>query len=486
MQNSCIEVLLCDDSSAAPEGVEQPLLLLLELPPRSTKRPLPDPDPCDWRIHNGFWYCLPPDAWLRKSQPPVRAYRRGEEWEKASKDVVRALRPLFLNTIAVTAGLYFGDWLPILSAAVGRGGRVFGYEPVESSFPLANETLVRNRLQNVQIEMACISNTSLSLPMCTVGKQGHPRAAGAAMYASINPGKQGRMRGKQCGTTSMVPCHTLDEVLPWRHQRVGLLHLDVEGHEGEAVLGARTLIQKHRPVIASEGLLLNHGRSKGRALGPSWGELGWLNELGYSQVCNCDELHWYRVDSWTSEECVRLPPCCGSCRKAARNLPSAAVIDVVSGVDGLSANAARKTAASQRSGASARPSPILERRSGSESYARLVRKSPARKRAVERWNDRSEHARRTETRSRAEQLVRPGIVISVVMLLLVVSAILSLRSVLVSRGPDATSRWSDGSSHRQSRPIHRPSLVGGMVVELNEGLLVGSREAGYCTLFTKT
>jgi len=31
--------------------------------------------------------------------------------------------------------------------------------------------------------------------------------------------------------------------------------------------------------------------------------------------------------------------------------PSAAVMDVASGVDGLSANAARKTAASQRSGA---------------------------------------------------------------------------------------------------------------------------------------
>ena len=36
---------------------------------------------------------------------------------------------------------------------------------------------------------------------------------------------------------------------------------------------------------------------------------------------------------------------------AAAAHPSAAVMDVASGVDGLSANAARKTAASQRSGA---------------------------------------------------------------------------------------------------------------------------------------
>ena len=37
----------------------------------------------------------------------------------------------------------------------------------------------------------------------------------------------------------MVPCHRLDDVLPWASQRVGLLHLDVERHESEVVDGAR-------------------------------------------------------------------------------------------------------------------------------------------------------------------------------------------------------------------------------------------------------
>lgn len=277
---------------------------------------MPSESTCKWHHHQASWYCLPPDQWSQRSQPPVRAYVAGGEWEKDGKDIVRRLRPLFSGSIVVTAGLYFGDWLPMLSAAVGPGGRVFGYEPVESSFLMANATMVRNRLRNVHVENACISNTSAHLSMCTVGKRGHPRAGGAAIYASMDAGEHGRMRAKQCGATAMVRCHMLDNVLTWRDQRVSLLHLDVEGHEPEVMLGARALVREHRPVIASEGMLL-HARSRKRSdPPPRRGNLAWLHELGYKQVCYCDNLHWYSVQDWTHGQCIRLPPCCKSCIRA--------------------------------------------------------------------------------------------------------------------------------------------------------------------------
>ena len=185
------------------------------------------------------WLCLPTGVELH-NQPAVKMYlRKHSEWEHDSKSIVRHLSPMLRDSLVVTAGLYFGDWLPVLSRAVGSAGHVYGFEPVGRNMLLANATLTRNGFTNVRAVRACVSNTSAPLEMCTVGKQGKPRAGGAAIYSSMPNGKRGKLRGKQCGGVEVVPCHRLDDVLPWASQRVGLLHLDVERHESEVVDGAR-------------------------------------------------------------------------------------------------------------------------------------------------------------------------------------------------------------------------------------------------------
>lgn len=175
--------------------------------------------------------------------------------------------------------------LPVLSRAVGSAGRVYGFEPVGRSMLLANATLRRNGLRNVHAANACVSNTSTPLSMCTVGKHGKPRAGGAAIYNSLPRGKAGKLRAKQCGGVEEVPCHRLDDALPWAATRVGLLHLDVERHESEVVGGAVALISRWAPIVASEGVLL-HNRGVKQAAAEevlSAHDSRWLYQLGYRQ-----------------------------------------------------------------------------------------------------------------------------------------------------------------------------------------------------------
>ena len=66
------------------------------------------------------------------------------EWEASCKDIVRSGKyrpygasadaPLALHgSLVAVAGLFFGDWLPVLSRAVGgEAGLVYGFEPTKS------------------------------------------------------------------------------------------------------------------------------------------------------------------------------------------------------------------------------------------------------------------------------------------------------------------------------------------------------------------
>ena len=145
------------------------------------------------------WLCLPTGLELH-NQPAVTMYlREHSEWEHDAKSIIRHLSPMLRDTLVVTAGLYFGDWLPVLSRAVGSAGLVYGFEPVGRNMLLANATLTRNGFTNVRAVRACVSNTSAPLEMCTVGKQGKPRAGGAAIYI-VAPCRA--VSGESCAVSS--------------------------------------------------------------------------------------------------------------------------------------------------------------------------------------------------------------------------------------------------------------------------------------------
>lgn len=204
---------------------------------------------CAWHcLPGGLQHCLPVEQ-LRKSS--AKSVIHGIEWEG---DCKRLLRTQFqsnvsLNgTVAAVAGLFFGDWLAPLSAVVGPAGAVYGFEPTPF-VSHARATALANRVHNVHVRRACLSNNESAAPlrMCVDG--GYSAVVGDKHSCSH-------------GYLESVKCHTLDAVLPWRSRRVGLLLLDVEGYENTALEGAVSLIERWQPLLLLE-LNDEHGRSRG-------------------------------------------------------------------------------------------------------------------------------------------------------------------------------------------------------------------------------
>lgn len=185
----------------------------------------------------------------------------GKTWEANNKAYVHSMRlgkKSLKGKIIAIAGLFFGDWLPELSEAAGESGRVFGFEPVAASKSAAQATVESNDLRNVVLANNCLSNSSSVMRMCVQD------SSGARGGGSVN--LRDMYRPERCKKVAEIKCVTLDDALPWTRQRVGLVLLDVEGHEAPALAGAMRLIKRWRPTLATENPL---PRDPWRALGYS-------------------------------------------------------------------------------------------------------------------------------------------------------------------------------------------------------------------------
>jgi FkbM family methyltransferase len=211
------------------------------------------------------WICIPPIVYCidprHKHLPAVQDTLAGTVWEGECKRYVLDHLRLEGTAVAV-AGLFFGDWLPPLSRAVGPNGSVFGFEPTHT-VGLARATALANQLQNVRVHHACLSNHTSVGTMCVNDGQGRSRGGQSTL---IRGGRANFTR--KCAETETVNCVPLVEIMPWHSQRVGLLLLDVEGHQQPALDGARKLIERWRPVLAltlflASAMIISHASAAG-------------------------------------------------------------------------------------------------------------------------------------------------------------------------------------------------------------------------------
>ena len=75
------------------------------------------------------------------------------------------------------------------------------------------------------------------------------------LYMSSIPGYDSLIRSNAQDVIGevTVPCQTIDNLYKDK-QRVDILNIDVEGHDGNVILGARQTIEKHKPLIVIEFL----------------------------------------------------------------------------------------------------------------------------------------------------------------------------------------------------------------------------------------
>ncbi|WP_259086420.1 FkbM family methyltransferase [Salinibacter ruber] len=141
----------------------------------------------------------------------------------------------------VHAGAFFGSFLPALSDICATDSKVKAYEPNPESFRCAQITSAINDLTDTDLTKAALGSAEQQLPFAIEDKQGKSLAGRSQFAAS----------GTDKGTEIEVQVIRLDDHLD-RNRPVSILHLDLEGHEQEALEGALDTLEQHRPLLVIE------------------------------------------------------------------------------------------------------------------------------------------------------------------------------------------------------------------------------------------
>lgn len=181
----------------------------------------------------GF-YCVP-DAYSRREVP--RVLLSGGVYEP---DTLRLMRRWVRDGDIISGGTFVGDFLPALSQVMAPGATVHSFEPAPLSHAAAQITLKLNRIENVALHPVAVGEAPGTLHLMTVSDSGQPMAARARVVETAIEGQ-----------TESVPVVPIDDLVD-ASRRVSILHLDLEGHEWPAILGARRVIETRRPLIVLE------------------------------------------------------------------------------------------------------------------------------------------------------------------------------------------------------------------------------------------
>ena len=173
-------------------------------------------------------YCIPRSAAHR---PGPRIILRSRVYER---DTVGLIAKTDTGGDIVHAGTYLGDFLPALARSRTDGAIVWAFEPNRESYRCATITTVLNDLANVVMTNAGLDARAGA---------GRLRVKGGA---SSLAGDGERPEGSED-----VRLVAIDEVVG-DDRRVGIVHLDLEGHEQRALDGAMQTITRCLPLILVE------------------------------------------------------------------------------------------------------------------------------------------------------------------------------------------------------------------------------------------
>jgi FkbM family methyltransferase len=182
-------------------------------------------------------YCVPR---LSQHRPVAQAILHSRVWEADTLDLISHADP---GGDIVHAGTFFGDFLPALASTRQDGALVWAFEPSDENYRCAQITIRLNGLKSVKLTHAALGDGQGKALLQTTNREGIP-LGGASRLLTDPIGGGGRAQEE-------VQVLALDSVIP-HDRRVGVLQLDVEGHEQQALIGARQTIERCRPLIVVE------------------------------------------------------------------------------------------------------------------------------------------------------------------------------------------------------------------------------------------
>ena len=136
----------------------------------------------------------------------------------------------------VDVGANIGLYSLLAAKLVGEGGHVLSFEPNSENCRLMLLSLNKNGYINVAV-----------FPIALSDKTGHA-------FFTTHIGSNGGLLPDTVAVLSdpsciVIPTTRMDDFV---HERVDFIKIDVEGAEALVVMGAKNLIERHRPVITSE------------------------------------------------------------------------------------------------------------------------------------------------------------------------------------------------------------------------------------------
>lgn len=162
-------------------------------------------------------------------------------------ECVRVLRAAAApGSVALDVGSNIGFFATLLSRWVGPSGRVVAVEPDPANLALLRRNLIENHCGNVKVVAAAIgaepgeAEFSRDAATGATGRLGRSATAGELAV--------GRGRVEVVRT----PVETLDRLAAGMPVPPGLVKIDIEGGEAEALRGATALLRDARPVIVAE------------------------------------------------------------------------------------------------------------------------------------------------------------------------------------------------------------------------------------------
>jgi len=199
-------------------------------------------------------------------RPAVKKFLKGKYYEPNSHLFFSKILAHKINKNVVHAGAFFGDMLDTLSRSAKT---VFAFEPVFESFVFAKMNAAALGLSNVVLMNAALGDEN-AIRLMRIRNPSGQFLGGASQIANKTAIKS--------EAHEQVPVFRLDD-LPI--EKLGMLQLDIEGFEHEALQGGKELIRSSQPII-----LVEDNRQKCQTV---------LQELGYSFCFANSNVNYWAV-----------------------------------------------------------------------------------------------------------------------------------------------------------------------------------------------
>lgn len=178
-------------------------------------------------------YCVPNSSSM---SPPAKKALMGEVYEP---DTIKYIKEQAGTGDIIHAGAYFGDFLPALSKACAPDAYVWAFEPKQEHYECAKKTLELNNIDNVKMMQVAVGEAAGVKPLQVIHESGRTWGGGSRIVSA--PSRK----------TEMVSIAAIDDVIP-TDRHISVIHLDVEGFEHRALIGALGTIDRCRPTLIVE------------------------------------------------------------------------------------------------------------------------------------------------------------------------------------------------------------------------------------------